>query len=380
MTENAPRAVPASPAPTRGTKRRRTPRLATTSGVLTYVFIALAVLLPVPYMLQLPGPVFNTLGDYQGKPMISVSGAKTYPTKGRIDMLTVAVSGGPGRDTYASQALGALLHGKETVIPTEAYYPLDTNRVDVAASNAVEMSSSQDVAVAAAMGQLDKSYSVHLLVDEVVADSPAQSKLAKGDRILSVNGKKLDSDPAAAQVMSETVQSSDTVDLVVDRDGKKVDVALKPSTIDGRKAIGINMKQDFEFPVDVSFNVEGVGGPSAGTMFALAIIDELTPGAMTGGKHVAGTGEIDPAGTVGPIGGARQKVAASTEKGATLFLSPADNCAEVIAAADQSKITVARIDTLDDARNAVEQYAAGDTSELKKCPAGGADTNEKGQQ
>ncbi|WP_209373651.1 YlbL family protein [Brevibacterium renqingii] len=379
MTENAPRAVPVPAAPTRGTRRRRTPRLSTTSGVLTYVFIAVAVLLPVPYMLQLPGPVFNTLGDYQGDSMISVSGAETYPTDGRIDMLTVAVSGGPGRDVYASQALGALLNGQETVIPTEAYYPLDTTREDVAESNAVEMSSSQDVAVAAAMEQLGKSYSVHLLVDDVVKDSPARGKLRKGDRIISVNGKKLDSDPAAAQIMSSTVQSAESVDLVIDRDGKSEKLSLKPADIEGRKAIGITMKQDFEFPVDVKFNVEGVGGPSAGTMFALAIIDELTPGAMTGGKHVAGTGEIDPSGTVGPIGGARQKVAAATENGATLFLSPADNCAEVLSAADQSKITVARIDTLDDAETAVEQYAAGDTSDLPKCSADGADNNEKGQ-
>ncbi|WP_166825367.1 YlbL family protein [Brevibacterium limosum] len=379
MTENAPRAVPASPAPTRGTKRRRSPRLATTSGVLTYVFIALAVLLPVPYMLQLPGPVFNTLGDYQGDSMIGVSGAKTYPTDGRIDMLTVAVSGGPGRDIFASQALGALINGDQTVVPTEAYYPLDTTREDVTESNAVEMSSSQDVAIAAAMGQLDKAYSVHLSVDEVVADAPAQGKLRKGDRLMSVNGRKLDSDPQAAQIMSKTVQESDSVELGIERDGKTETISLTPAKVDDRRAIGITMKQDFEFPVDVKFNVDGVGGPSAGTMFALAIVDELTPGAMTGGKHVAGTGEITPDGTVGPIGGARQKVAAATEKGATLFLSPADNCAEVMAAADQSKITVARIDTLDDAQTTVEQYAAGNTSDLPTCPADGADNNEKGQ-
>ena len=379
MTENAPRAVPVPAAPTRSDTRRRSPRLTTASGVMTYVLIAVAILLPIPYMLQLPGPVFNTLGDYQGKPMIKVDGAKTYPTDGRIDMLTVAVSGGPGRDTYASQALGALLRAKETVIPTEAYYPLDTTREDVAETNAVEMSSSQDVAVAAAMGQLDKSYGVHLLVEEVVPDSPAESKLRKGDRIISVNGKKLDSDPNAAQVMSETVASSDTVKLVIERDDKDVDVELEPATIEGRKAIGINMKQAFDFPVDVTFNVEGIGGPSAGTMFALAIVDELTPGPMAGGKHVAGTGEIDPAGNVGPIGGARQKVAASTAQGATLFMSPAENCAEVIEAADQSKITVARIDTLDDAQNAVEHYAAGDTSQLKQCSSDSADNNEKGQ-
>ncbi|GAA0034927.1 PDZ domain-containing protein [Brevibacterium metallidurans] len=349
------------------------------SGVMTYLLIALAVLLPVPYMLQLPGPVFNTLGDYQGKPMISVSGAQTYPTSGEIDMLTVAVSGGPGRDTYASQALGALLHGKETVVPTEAYYPLETTREQVAESNSVEMTSSQDVAVAAAMEQLDKPYSVSLLVDEVTPGAPADGQLRSGDRILSVNGTSLKSDPEAATKMSRTVRDSDSVDLVVSRDGKDVNLTLTPGTVDGRKAIGITMKQDFEFPVDVTFNVDGIGGPSAGTMFALAIVDELTPGAMTGGKHVAGTGEITPSGQVGPIGGARQKVAAATAKGAKLFLSPAGNCAEVIAAADQSKITVARIDTLDDAQNAVEGFAAGDTSALKTCPAGET-TNEKGKQ
>lgn len=337
---------------------------------MTYLLIALAALLPVPYMLQLPGPVFNTLGDYQGRPMISVSGAPTYPTTGEIDMLTVAVSGGPGRDTFASQALGALLRGKETVVPTEAYYPLETTREQVAESNSFEMSSSQDVAVAAAMEQLEKPYTVQLLVDQVTAGSPAEGQLRSGDRILSVNGTDLGSDPGAAATMSNTVQNSDTVDLVVDRDGAEVALTLTPTDIGGRQAIGITMTQDFDFPVDVSFNVDGIGGPSAGTMFALAIVDELTPGAMTGGKHVAGTGEITPAGQVGPIGGARQKVAAATAQGATLFLSPAGNCAEVVAAADSSKITVARIDTLDDARSAVEGYAAGDTSALKTCPTG----------
>ncbi|GAA1619206.1 MULTISPECIES: YlbL family protein [Brevibacterium] len=346
---------------------------------MTYLLIALAVLIPIPYMLQLPGPVFNTLGDYQGKPMISVSGAQTYPTSGEIDMLTVAVSGGPGRDTYATQALGALIDGQETVVPTEAYYPLDTTREQVTEANTVEMTSSQDVAVAAAMGELDMPYTVDLLVDEVTPGSPAEGKLNKGDRLVSVNGTSLENDSAAPATMSTTVQDSDTVDLVVERDGSEVDLSLDPATIDGRNAIGIMMRQQFDFPVDVSFNVEGIGGPSAGTMFALAIVDELTPGSMTGGKHVAGTGEIDPAGTVGPIGGARQKVAAATAKGATLFLSPAENCAEVIGAADQSQITVARIDTLDDARSAVESYATGDTSQLKSCTSGDT-TNEKGQQ
>ena len=154
---------------------------------MTYLLIALAVLIPIPYMLQLPGPVFNTLGDYQGKPMISVSGAQTYPTSGEIDMLTVAVSGGPGRDTYATQALGALIDGQETVVPTEAYYPLDTTREQVTEANTVEMTSSQDVAVAAAMGELDMPYTVDLLVDEVTPGSPAEGKLNKGDRLVSVN-------------------------------------------------------------------------------------------------------------------------------------------------------------------------------------------------
>src|SRR5699024_12867637 len=110
---------------------------------------------------------------------------------------------------------------------------------------------------------------------------------------MSVNGTKLVSEPEPASIMSQTVQSADSVDLVIDRDGKTEHITIKPDDVEGRKAIGITMKQDFDSPVDAAFNVDGDGGPSAGTMFALAIIDERPPGALTGRKHVARTGALE---------------------------------------------------------------------------------------
>ncbi|RAE29526.1 signaling protein, partial [Burkholderia multivorans] len=116
------------------------------------------------------------------------------------------------------------------------YYPLETTREQVAESNSYEMTSSQDVAVAAAMEQLDKPYTVSLLVDEVTQGAPADGRLESGDRILSVNGTGLETDPEAAAKMSTTVQNSDSVDLVVDRDGEQVELTLEPATIQGRNA------------------------------------------------------------------------------------------------------------------------------------------------
>src|SRR5690606_2869586 len=94
--------------------------------------------------------------------------------------------------------------------------------------------------------------------------------------------------------------------------------------------VGISLTTDYDFPVDVRLQLDNVGGPSAGMMFALGIIDTLTPGGLNGGKKIAGTGTIDAAGTVGPIGGIRQKLYGARDAGATVFLAPESNCDEVV--------------------------------------------------
>ena len=96
--------------------------------------------------------------------------------------------------------------------------------------------------------------------------------------------------------------------------------------------VGVKVVESYVFPFNVKIRVGDIGGPSAGLMFALGIVDKLTPGNLTGGRFVAGTGEISADGSVGAIGGIQQKMAGARQAGATLFLTPAANCADTAGA------------------------------------------------
>ena len=352
-------------------RRRRRRDASVISGVLTYGLVLVAALLPVPYLVEVPGPVLDTFGTTNGKDVIEVSGAQTYPTQGKLDMLTVGVSGGPGRTVYPSQALNAAINRTQTLIPVESYYPLTTTREQVTSENAAQMTSSQDTATAAALTELKMKYTSAIVVSDVTDGSPADGQLRAGDRITQVNGESITGDSTGLSTIQQQVKKSDTVDVSVTRGGSDETVKLTPTESNGSKLIGVTLAQQYDFPVDVTYNVKGIGGPSAGTIFALTIVDKLTPGSMTGGVPIAGTGEISPDGTVSPIGGARQKVAAAAANGAQYFLSPKDNCAEAVDAAKSQNITVVRIDTLHEARTAVENIGKKQVDSLPTCPAGG---------
>jgi len=136
---------------------------------------------------------------------------------------------------------------------------------------------------------------------------------------------------------------------------------------DGNPIVGITVGADYDFPFDVKIQLEKVGGPSAGMMFALGIIDKLTPGALNGGQDIAGTGTIAVDGSVGPIGGIRQKLYGAKDGGAEFFLAPAANCGEV-AGNIPDGLTVFAVDTLDDALAALEVVAQdGDIAALPGC-------------
>nr|WP_272902333.1 S16 family serine protease [Brevibacterium daeguense] len=232
------------------------------------------------------------------------------------------------------------------------------------------MASSQATATAAALGELGIEYDSVIAVSEVVAGSPADGQVQARDHIVSVNGEPIGGDEAAAQTVADTVRGADTVILGLQREGEHLEVELEPADIHGQQMIGVTMSQAYDFPFEVTFNVDGIGGPSAGTIFALAIIDELTPGNLTGGKAISGTGAITPEGAVMPIGGARQKVVAAADADSEYFLSPAGNCAEVLEAQGSSELTVVSIDTLSDAHAAVQDIAADRTDELPSCTGG----------
>ena len=102
----------------------------------------------------------------------------------------------------------------------------------------------------------------------------------------------------------------------------------------------------------------GVGGPSAGLMFSLGVVDKLTAGSLTAGKTIAGTGTIDDKGLVGPIGGVQQKVVGAPRDGATFFLTPTRNCLDAFRAAPKG-LTLIRVEPLSDAVAQLENVRKG---------------------
>jgi PDZ domain-containing protein len=128
----------------------------------------------------------------------------------------------------------------------------------------------------------------------------------------------------------------------------------------------VNVVLDYNFPVDVEIDTGDVGGPSAGLAFTLAIIDDLTPGELTGGSDIAVTGTISGDGTVGPVGGTGQKAAAVRDAGIRLFLVPRDDYQAAVDHAGDD-LDVVAVDTLDDALAALEERG-GNVDELP--PAG----------
>lgn len=339
------------------------------SGVLAAVIAWAALYLPVPYVVESPGPTYNTLGkDATNNSVIRVTGHETYPAQGRLDLTTVYVAGGPNSTVNLFGAFQAWLDGTKAVYPEEMLYPKGTTPEKSQQESALEMATSQENATAAALHELEIPFGQEMLVRGLVDGSPSAGKLKEGDVLESVNGKPV---TALSVVQGELAAGAGApATVVVNRGGTPVSVSITPvKNQAGRYVLGVLLQYRFSFPFEVKISLEKVGGPSAGMMFALGIVDTLTPGDLTGGKHIAGTGTISPEGVVGSIGGIAQKMAAARQSGASMFLAPAANCDDVVGHVPDG-LQVVKVETLADARAAVEKLSTGqDTSGLPTCTA-----------
>ncbi|GAA3617601.1 PDZ domain-containing protein [Kineosporia mesophila] len=330
------------------------------------VLSAVVVLLPVKYAILKPGPVLNTLGKVDDKPLISISGHQTYETSGTLDLTTVSVLGGPDRKVTLIQVIDGWLRRSSAVVPQEQVFTPGETQEQSDAENQAEMTSSQESATAAALWALGIDVPTTLTVAGTDPSAPAADALKKDDVILGLNGKTV-GDLAELRTRLAVTNPGDDVTVKVRRDGRARTVTTQTvQAEDGDTVLGIYITPDFDFPFDVKIQIEDIGGPSAGTMFALGIIDKLTPGDLTNGKDIAGTGTMDADGTVGPIGGIRQKLVGAREAGAEYFLAPADNCNEVVGHVPDG-LQVVKVKTLDQARTDVEKIAAGNASGLAGC-------------
>jgi Lon-like protease len=328
-------------------------------GWVLIAIVAAAVLvgsyLKTPYVIERPGPVFNVLGNEGNTPIIQVSDAKSYPTDGALDLLTVNVVGSPGATPSWLELLGAWLDPSQVITPIDEIYPANTNTTQVEKQNALMMSDSQSQATAAGLRALGYRYTYIVYVDTVDARSASAGVLDSGDILLTANDKKITGiDSLRAAV---NAGGGAPVKIAGTRSGKPFSYIIKPRQVSGSWRIGVYVGTRFKFPINVKLSLNDVGGPSGGMMFALGIYDKLTPGSLTGGQIIAGTGTIDEQGTVGPIGGIRQKLYGALRGGAKWFLAPAQNCSEVIGHIP-SGIQVVKVSNFSQALTAVKQIAS----------------------
>ncbi|MFB7632618.1 PDZ domain-containing protein [Streptomyces sp. NPDC056149] len=362
------------------------PRRTATLLASTLMLIALlcaGVLIPVPYAEMSPGPTVNTLGEHDGEPVLQISGRKTYPTSGHLNMTTVRVTG-PDYNMNLLEAVYGWLDPSSAVVPHKTLYPEGQTAEQADQQNAEEFSQSQESAKAAALKELNIPVATQTVVGAVLKDKPADGVLHAGDVIKAVDGKDVQQTSDVAKFVTQHKPGEKVVFSIIpakeaaaaEKKGKRPEVPVKQLAITtasdgGRAVVGIQAQLDHIFPFPIDVKLADVGGPSAGLMFALGIVDKLTPGGdLTGGKFVAGTGTIDDQGKVGPIGGISMKTIGARDKGAEFFLTPKENCAA--AAKDTpSGLRLVKVGSIQDAVKALEKIRGHDTAGLPSCsPAG----------
>ncbi|GAA1286799.1 PDZ domain-containing protein [Brachybacterium alimentarium] len=342
------------------------PWVALPAMVLLCLMILGASLMPVPYVIERPGPAIDVLGEYDEEQILTIDGAETYATDGSLMMTTVSVDGGPGYRVTPVEVVASWFDRSSSVLPREALFPEGQTREQTALTNTVAMTTSQQGAVAVALGELGIDYDPVVMIAGVEQGAPAEGTLEAGDVVLSVDGETA-SDVTGFQELVRATPEGEAIPMRVRRGDEELDLEVPAETVDGAPRMGVALDIGYDFPLDVDIAVGDIGGPSAGTMFSLSVYDELTPGALTGGHRIAGTGTLSEDGTVGAIGGIRQKMVGADEQDAEFFLAPSTNCDEVVGY-EPDGLDVVAVSDFDGALEAVETIAeSGSTAGLPTC-------------
>jgi PDZ domain-containing protein len=293
----------------------------------------------LPYYTEGPGPAREVV------PLIHVDGPPLYSSAGTLIMTTVEY-----RQATAFTAFLAWLDPERRVISSEVLYPpgktpeqehdrsiseMDTSKIDAA------------YVVLHTVSGYPVDHGTGALIEGVSAGCPAEGKLFAGDLIVAMNGEAVSSRAEALRAF-DAVPLDSPITFRVRAAGETHDLTLtRGRCVSGDPPIvGITMVPNFPYRIRIESG--DVGGPSAGMMYALGLYDLLTPGDLTAGRIVAGTGTIDLGGTIGPIGGIGDKVAAAQAAGADIFLVPDGDLAGARAASDGS-MEIVPVSTMQDA-------------------------------
>lgn len=318
------------------------------------VFGVLLAVVTVPFVSLGPGPTFDTLGEVDGKQVVQIEGTQTHPTTGHLNMTTVSQRD----DLTLGEAMSLWISGQEQLVPRDLIYPPGKSRDEVDQANNADFKTSEDSAQYAALGYL--KYPEAVTIATVTDPGPSAGKLKAGDAIDAVNRTPVSNVEQFTSLLKNT-KPGQVVTIDYRRKNEPAGVA--------EIALGTNKDRDYGFmgvavldapwaPFTVDFNLANIGGPSAGLMFSLAVVDKLTTGDLAGSTFVAGTGTITVDGKVGPIGGITHKMAAARAAGASVFLVPAKNCYEAMSDIP-SGLKLVKVETLGSAVDALHAMTSG---------------------
>lgn len=364
-----------------------------TAALALLAMVVILFLIPVPFVVSSPGPTFNVLGTADGKSMIEIEGTdpatgenvqlddpqsapvtgKAKPGQGQLRMVTVSESGGPGNRLNFAQLIGAYFDEHSKIVDYESVYPEGTTREQVSDAQLAMMRNSQTTSQVAALEYLGWDVPATVTIEGAVEGSNAEGIVQQGDILRAIttpDGTRHEvADAGTPFSLMRAVPAGSTMSLTVERNGETHDLSFDSvvsSASESGSKLGIYLSVNPTLPVAISFNLDGVGGPSAGMMFSLGIIDRMTPGEMTGGNAIAGTGTMSYDGQVGAIGGIQQKLWGAHDDGAQWFLAPSSNCSEVVGHVPDG-LRVVSVSTLDEAANAVRSIADGTADALPTC-------------
>lgn len=302
--------------------------------------------IPLPLIAYSPGPVTDAVDA------VVVDGAEVYDSDGEWIMLTVA-----GQDINAFEALIAAADPSVDVLARAVVRRPDESDEDYRRRNLQLMDQSTATAISVALSRLEVEEEPHVFITGYAADTPAGDVLEIGDRIVSLDGEPVEATEDLAEVL-EPAAPGDIVSVEVERAGETLSFEVElvaEEEVPDRPIIGIYVS-DLPFWVEIDPGI--VGGPSAGLMYSLAIMEALTPESLAGGAVVSGTGEVDLDGNVGSIGGVRQKVVAAEAAGAEYMLVPEGNY-EAALTAPRRDLELVPVATVDEALDFLEGLRAG---------------------
>ena len=313
-------------------------------GYVLLVAVAFAAgWVPLPYFSFGPGPAREIV------PLIHVEGARTYGSSGHLVMTTIQFT-----QLTALGALAAWIDPERSVVDDELVYPPGLSPSEEEQRATSQMDQSKIDAAAVVLDELTdypREHGPGALVEFVGDGCPADGRLFPGDLIVRIDGHPVDSRSEASRLI-DTVSTGDAIRFRVEADGESHDVGVTRGRCPGvdEPLIGILLVEPF--PFEITIESGDVGGPSAGLMWAVGLYDLLTPGDLTNGRTIAGTGSIDLEGRVGSIGGILDKVVAAREANADIMLVPRDNFDEV-RGVDAGDLTLISVSTFDQAIEAL---------------------------